>query len=109
MFGSSPSQQSEPGTCPTCDAQATIDPSLWFGETKCSNCGELLWLIRFNHGLMAFKPSERVKQRQLQEVLAEYVGVEPAKLDPQGEMDLGIDSLDFVELVMELEEEEAPV
>ena len=95
----------ETGDCPICNGDVGIDPSLWFGETTCPNCGETLWAVRFTHGLIAFKPSEKVRERTLEEVLSEYLGIEQAKLDPRVELDLGIDSLDFVELVIELEEE----
>ena len=105
MFGFSESSEIDPGLCPVCDTKVAIDPTLWFGETRCPNCGHEVWLIRFSHGYMSFKPSEEAKLRTLNGVIAGYLGVEPGEVDPRSELDLGIDSLDFVELVMELEEE----
>ena len=105
MFGHSNKTEPEAGNCPICDAEVGLDPTKKFGEETCSNCGEVVWLVRFSHGMMAFKPAERVRQRSPQAVLAEYLGVDESKLENQAELDLGIDSLDFVELVMELEEE----
>ena len=109
MFDTAKNHEGEPGTCPICSAEVRIDDSLWFGETACPGCGEHLWLIRFNYGLVAFKPSESVKQRGIPNVLSEYLGIDESKIKPDSELDLGIDSLDFVELVMELEGEEAVV
>ena len=109
MFGHSHTTDTEAGNCPICDAEIGLDPTKKFGEARCTSCGEVIWLIRFSHGVMAFKPAERVRQRSPQAVLAEYLGIDESKFENQAELDLGIDSLDFVELVMELEEETAGV
>ena len=80
------SRKTGPAPCPICGQAALlelIDPS---GAALCPNCGALFeW---FRHRLAQLVPSERVT---LHASLAK---------------DLGADSLDVVEIVMEMEEEQ---
>jgi acyl carrier protein len=79
--------------CPLCGAETAIEYSL-AGDASCPNCGSLLW-------------GEEAVYARLQRLVAEQLGVDPDKItgDSLFVNDLGADSLDTVELVMELEEE----
>jgi acyl carrier protein len=79
--------------CLLCGAETNIDYSQ-VGDATCPNCGCLLW-----------KAASRFDE--LRKIIAEQLGVDPEKITPETSFvnDLGADSLDTVELVMELEEE----
>jgi acyl carrier protein len=106
---SSRTPEGAPGRCPVCGKEVRIESSLIAGDAPCPNCGTLLWFVGFsedNRLLFEYWGSERIRERAL-EFLASQLGVSkkdlgaiPARLD-----DLGFDSLDLVELMMELEEE----
>jgi acyl carrier protein len=66
---------------------AALEPSFPGGDSCCPNCGQLLWWFR--------------------DRLARHAGVatERITLSSSFAEDIGADSLDIVELVMELEEE----
>jgi acyl carrier protein len=68
-----------PVHCPVCGKIAALEPSYPGGDTICPSCGQLLWWFRDRFG--------------------EAVGLSSSFED------VGADSLDIVELVMELEEE----
>jgi hypothetical protein len=64
-----------------------------FGDAPCPNCGQLLWFLSLSGDtLLVDYESSRPLRARVVELLAA--------------MDLTADSLDLVELVMELEEEE---
>ena len=69
--------------CPICGKMAALEASPGSGDVPCPSCGHLLWWIRDRLGIM-----ESV--------------LESLQLTMEA---IGKDSLDFVELVMELEEE----
>lgn len=79
--------------CPLCGAETPIEYSL-SGDATCPKCGGLLW------------GSDAIFV-QLKNIIAEQLGVDPDKISAETSIinDLGADSLDTVELVMELEEE----
>jgi acyl carrier protein len=79
--------------CPLCGAEAAIEYSL-AGDASCPNCGALLW-------------GEEAVYSRVQKFIAEGLGVDADKVTAETSFvnDLGADSLDTVELVMELEEE----
>lgn len=94
--------------CPIC-GEAVHEPPEWYGEVECPHCGTRLWHIRWGAGVRFYVAdrSEHARQRLLQR-LAEHLGVEAGRLDPQMKAireQFEADSLDIVELVMELEEE----
>ena len=107
MTISSRTPEGLPAECSVCDSEVRMEPSLWFGDATCPKCGQLLWLIRFNHGPVAFQPSEKARQRSVREVLCAVLGVDDSNLDDQwqSKVSLATDSLDVTELVMDLEEE----
>jgi acyl carrier protein len=69
--------------CPICENVVRVEPSGPIGDAPCPRCGSLLLYV------------------------AESLGISPEKLSLETSFtnDLGADSLDTVELVMELEEE----
>ncbi|HVA45450.1 MAG TPA: hypothetical protein VNH11_03615 [Pirellulales bacterium] len=92
---SSRTPEGEPNVCPVCEAVIAIEPSSPFGDAPCPRCGTLLWFVNTEHGLRLLDAElvEQVRQR-----LTERFG--------ESVFEIGLtDSLDIVELVMELEEE----
>ena len=79
--------------CPMCGAETPLEYSL-SGDATCPKCGSLLW---GTEAILA----------HLRNRIAEQLGVDPDKVTGETSFvnDLGADSLDTVELVMELEEE----
>jgi len=87
-----------------------IEPSL-FGEAPCPCCGHLLWFFTLKGEPRFFLSEESMEIRErILTRICENLGVERSALiwDSSGlsfRSEAGIDSLDLVELVMELEEE----
>jgi acyl carrier protein len=80
MTISSRTPEGVPHRCPICGAAAAIEPSYPGGDACCPACGHLLWWFR-----------DRLSD---------------VSVDLHSSLDsLGIDSLELVELVMELEEQ----
>lgn len=73
-----------PHRCPVCGRTAILEPSYPGGDAVCPSCGGLLWRFRDQLGRAAGVAPERIR---LADALRDA------------------DSLDVVELVMELEEE----
>ena len=86
MTISSRTPEGAPHRCPVCGKVTQIETSLPGGDSCCPNCGQLLWWFR-DH-------------------LSQAAGVAPEQVTLSTDFrNLGDDSLDTVELVMELEEE----
>ena len=83
MTVSSRTPEGLPNRCPICDNEVFIEPSLPAGDAPCPNCGHLLWWFQ-----------ERYSDNR------EAITASTSFTD-----DLQADSLDVVELVMELEDE----
>jgi acyl carrier protein len=94
MSISSRTPEGFPSHCPLCGLRTNIEFSDPRADAPCPGCGYLL--LRSQQMLI-----------RLQSSLAEMLGVSPDQfnLDASLYSSLGADSLDFVELVMELEEE----
>ena len=94
MSISSRTPEGYPGECPLCGAKSSLEFSNPGEDAPCPICGCLIW-----------------KSTEILEVVAntcaEQLGVdrESITVDSNFINDLGADSLDTVELVMELEEE----
>ncbi len=89
-------------------ADVIVEPSVLVGDATCPQCGHLLWFFQtteVTHVLDAQK-SLPSKKRVI-DIIAERLGVDAETIpnNPRFVNDLGADSLDTVELVMELEEE----
>lgn len=88
MTISSRTPAGEPNRCPICGSRVIVEPSLDTRDAPCPRCGHLLWWF---------------KQRASEPAAIENVSSD-TRLDEVG-LEIGGDSLDAVELVMELEEE----
>jgi acyl carrier protein len=84
-----------PNRCPVCGAEWWIEPSQPTGDAPCPACGVLVWF------------DAEGKENEVAEIIARRLGVSREKLAAGVSLieDLGVDSLDIVELIMELEEE----
>ncbi len=104
---SSRTPEGVPNHCPVCDALICIDPSQPPGDAPCPNCGVLLWFIRTSSGVRFHQTEDAAPIRErIAQILCDNLGVNPdAVRTTSFPEDMGVDSLDVVELVMELEEE----
>jgi acyl carrier protein len=97
-----------PNQCPICAVSICIQPSQPPGDAPCPNCGALLWFFPTSAG-MRFHESQGVApvRDRLLQIVGENLGVNKDRIDPAASFidDMRADSLDVVELVMELEEE----
>ena len=85
--------EGDPSMCPICEAKTNIEFSQNFGDATCPQCGCLLWRT-FSHF------------SKFRDIVSEQLGVEKDSILSKKELtELGSDSLDTVELVMELEDE----
>ena len=80
-----------PIRCSICGIESSVDPSIPPGDAVCPACGSLVWSPSAFELLMK---------------LCEHLGMAPQNLrmDSRLAEDLGVHSLEFVELVMLLEE-----
>lgn len=86
MTVSSRTPEGEPLRCEVCGQPAAIEVSESVGDACCPSCGSLVWRVRAR--------------------VAEALDVDTALLTLEARLpEIGADSLDLVELVMELEEE----
>lgn len=104
---SSRTPEGVPNHCPVCRTSICIAPSQPPGDAPCPNCGTLLWFFNTLAG-MRFYESEAaawLRDRILQTV-CENLGVNKGQVTSSTSFleDVGADSLDMTELVMELEE-----
>jgi acyl carrier protein len=105
---SSRTPEGRPIRCPFCGRQVVIEPSALFGDATCPHCGHLLWFVRLADEVRVYEHEKANELRErLKRLIAEQLGVDEAKItgDVSFINDLGADSLDVAELVMELEEE----
>ncbi len=54
---SSRTPEGEPNKCPVCGNEVCVEPSLWFGDAPCPNCGHLLWFFRTRRETYFIEPS----------------------------------------------------
>jgi acyl carrier protein len=85
-----------------------MEPSLPSGDAPCPRCGTLLWFIKTKDGLH-YHEAERIvpiKQKIMDAIRRTCLGVAQKEiLYSTFIKNIGADSLDIVELIMELEEE----
>jgi acyl carrier protein len=84
------------GVCPTCGAIAVIDPFAGTGDAPCPVCGVLLWFLLTTEGVQ-FQTWDEVPP-DLHERLREFLSRHADSL-------LGADSLDRVELALDIEDQ----
>lgn len=113
MIIASRTPEGQPNRCPVCGNKVRIEPSApledsKFGDAPCPNCGALLWFVNDN-------TESRLYEARTIESLASRIAAAFGRLigananDVAGDTsflgEVGADSLDTVELVMELEEQ----
>ena len=94
MSISSRTPEGQPLKCPLCGKQAAMEVSPVTGDVTCPTCGQLLWEHRdLVIGWRAF--------------VAKQLGIDPNEVTLDASLLAGLsgDSLEVVEIVMELEEE----
>lgn len=101
MTISSRTPEGMPNRCPVCGHTFSIEPSQTFGDAPCPACGSLLWFVVGGDGPRYFDP----EAAGLADLVAARLGVSPDAMRSGRLGELGLDSLDVVELVMELEEQ----
>ena len=107
MPDSSRRPERAPGQCIICDAPISVEATQHYGETSCPRCGTAMWFCQDRAGLRLHDAVEAAAIRQrVQEIVGENLGVEPERLTDTSSFvqDVGADTLDIVEMVMELEE-----
>ena len=93
MTVSSRTPEGMPSDCPLCGAKTNIEFSEPAGDAPCPNCGHLLWA--------STQLVQSVTQRY-----ADVLGTAFGAINANTRFaDLGADSLETIEMVMELEEE----
>jgi acyl carrier protein len=112
MTISSRTPEGVPNHCPVCGAHVCVEPSATTGDAPCPRCGQLLWFIHLPPQARFYRHEVVSPERQRQgeaiiKRICENLGVnrEQVTFDTSFQEDVGADSLDIVELVMELEEE----
>ncbi|MEM9660399.1 MAG: phosphopantetheine-binding protein [Planctomycetota bacterium] len=108
MSISSRTPEGEPNRCPVCLASIVIEPSSVFGDAVCPRCGSLLWFLNLPTEARVFERSDSDEVRnRVAAIVARQLGVDPRRVEENEALlnGLGADSLDVVELVMDLEEE----
>ncbi len=88
---SSRTPEGTPNECPVCQKELCIEPSTTFGDAPCPHCGTLLWFINLPTGVRLFDSEDVPSAKR-------------TLIEKLGSLNLSHDSLDRVELMMELEE-----
>lgn len=104
---SSRTPEGTPNHCPLCGGEICVEPTRPPGDAPCPNCGTLLWFYRDASGARFF-PSDEVDaiRERIISTICDNLGVKREAVRLDGPFhDIVVDSLDVVELVMELEEE----
>ncbi|MEM7476556.1 MAG: phosphopantetheine-binding protein [Planctomycetota bacterium] len=96
--------------CPVCGVRQQRLTDKMFGETHCSNCNTALWYFWSGKTFLVLKLSNGIDfEDWIQSLLATQLGVDPNQIPDQLAdlefSELGIDSLDTLELLMEIESE----
>lgn len=108
MMISSRTPEGQPNSCPLCGADVVLEPSILIGDAPCPHCGQLLWFIQSPETTRLFGARQSATARdRVIDIIANQLGVDRDKVPNQPSLlnELGADSLDTVELIMEPEEE----
>jgi acyl carrier protein len=106
---SSRTPEGSPNRCPVCNKDVRIESSLPFGDAPCPNCGCLLWFVGMpeDRAVFEYAAAELLRERTI-ELIAKNLGVRKEQVEANPSLATDLDSLDVVELVMDLEEEFGP-
>jgi acyl carrier protein len=105
---SSRTPEGSPGQCPLCGAVVRLEPSEPHGDAPCPACGSLLWFSKAPSGVWFYDAAiiARLRQRVIS-LASEHFAIKHDTADDWSvfRKETGADSLDLVELVLELEAE----
>ena len=105
---SSRTPEGSPTSCPLCGASVIVEPSLFFGDATCPLCGQILWFVQSPKSTRIFASQDSSAIRDgIIDRISRQLGVATSEVPDNLKLlyDQGVDSLDLVELVMELEDE----
>jgi acyl carrier protein len=105
---SSRTPEGVPNHCPVCGTSICIEPSQPTGDATCPNCGTLLWFFDTSAGMRFYDSRTIAPLRDIIiQIFCERLGVNKDIVTPTLSLadDIAWDSLEIVELIMELEEE----
>jgi acyl carrier protein len=106
---SSRTPEGSPGRCPVCGRDVQIEVSQPFGDAPCPHCGTLLRFVNARGDLLLFdQTGEQVLRARLRTWIAEQLGVPEDRIGDEWEalQRLGVDSLDTLDLLMDIEEDD---
>ena len=89
-------------------ADVIVEPSVLVGDATCPRCGHLLWFFQTPEVTHVFDARKSLPSKdRVIDIIAIRLSVDAATIanNLTFENDLGADSLDIEELLMELEEE----
>jgi len=98
-----------PNHCPVCREEVRIEPSQLFGDAPCPNCGCLLFFVSLSSKdrmFFEYEAADLIRER-IVDLLVNDLGIsrEALEANPKSLEELKVDSLDIVELMMELEDD----
>jgi acyl carrier protein len=105
---SSRTPEGAPNHCPVCDSEIRIEPSQPAFDAPCPKCGTLLWFLKTSACTRIYETEAIAPIRdKIVDRISERLGIPKEQVLRSTSFieDVGADSLDIVELVMELEEE----
>src|SRR5713101_4986302 len=108
MTISSRTPEGEPNYCPICKSLISIEPSHPPGDAPCPKCGHLLWFGETSSGMHCYdREAVTMILERLRRILAERLALSADDVTWSAPFlqEVGADSLDLVELVMDLESE----
>jgi acyl carrier protein len=92
--------EGSPIDCPVCGQAVCVELSPPLGDAPCPACGTLLWFVVTDQQTRLIDPTSDL----VSQLLVDRFGITLDMLRTRRMKDLPIDSLDLVELVMELED-----
>ncbi|MEM9943565.1 MAG: phosphopantetheine-binding protein, partial [Planctomycetota bacterium] len=85
-----------------------LEPSIFFGDATCPRCGQLIWFFKSAGGFRIFPRHDQMDLHdRILSRISEQLNVPRSRIinNPRLINEIGADSLDTIELVLELEEE----
>lgn len=100
--------EGEGGACPKCKAKLSGDPLMFAGSVACTQCETGLWFLKLGIDDLFYVTADTADYRShVMQVIGEKLNYPPDQImDNQSlSTDIDYDSLEMIELAMELEEE----
>ena len=110
---SSRTPEGTPNECPVCGHAVKMEPSRPFGDATCPSCGSLLWFVQFNSDTFLNEKNQDTNSIDLLKQVANQLGLSEDEFYQNGHFNedwikqFELDSLNLVELAMELEDEKS--